>query len=238
MTGRGVRVAVVDSGVHSQHPHVNGVAGGVAIDADGREHGDYVDRLGHGTAVTAAIRDLAPDAEIFVVKVFDRSLSTRIENLIKGIEWAAREGMHVVNLSLGSSRREHEPVLRDVIDVAIARHLLIVAARDDDGVLYLPGCLAGVVPVQVDWYLARSQYRVVPVDGQPVVRASGLPREIPGVPVARNLRGVSFAVANATAFVARAREGTGSLSVDAVMDRLHGEAMHWREFGDDAPPDV
>ena len=56
-TGRGVRVAVIDSGVHAAHPHVQGVSGGLGIDAEGREHADYIDRLGHGTAVTAVIRE-------------------------------------------------------------------------------------------------------------------------------------------------------------------------------------
>src|SRR4029450_7975811 len=87
-TGRGVRIAVIDSGVHGGHPHVGGVSGGVAIDADGREHADYIDRLGHGTAVTAAIRDLAPDTEIFAVKVFDTSLWARLGSLIHGRDWA------------------------------------------------------------------------------------------------------------------------------------------------------
>ena len=64
-TGRGVRVAVIDSGVHAAHPHVQGVAGGIGIDASGAMHDDYVDRLGHGTAVAAVIREKAPSAEIF-----------------------------------------------------------------------------------------------------------------------------------------------------------------------------
>src|SRR5688572_503616 len=51
-TGRGVRIAVIDSGVFATHPHINGIAGGVAIALDGSEHSDFVDRLGHGTAVT------------------------------------------------------------------------------------------------------------------------------------------------------------------------------------------
>lgn len=219
-SGRGVRLAVIDSGVHAQHPHVGGVAGGVAIDADGREHGDYVDRLGHGTAVTAAIRDLAPDAELYAVKVFDTALATRIGALVAAIDWAARAGMHLANLSLGTTRPEHEPVLRAAIDRAATHGLLIVAARDDDGVRYLPGSLPGVVPVQVDWTCPRHEYRIVRVDEETVVRASGLPREIPGVPPAKNLHGVSFAVANATAFVARALEDAGTASLAAVLARL------------------
>ena len=98
-----VRVAIIDSGVHASHPHVGGVAGGVAFDQDGNEHDDYVDRLGHGTAVTAAIREKAPDAELHAVRIFDHTLATRISNLIKAIDWAARNGMHVANLSLGGS---------------------------------------------------------------------------------------------------------------------------------------
>ena len=57
-------VAVIDSGVHAEHPHVGSVAGGVTIEPDGEAHADYLDRLGHGTAVTAAILDKAPDADI------------------------------------------------------------------------------------------------------------------------------------------------------------------------------
>jgi subtilisin family serine protease len=220
MTGRGVRVAVIDSGIHAAHPHVNGVAGGIAIDPDGREQSDFTDRLGHGTAVAAAIRDQAPDAELFAVRIFDRQLSSNIAALVKAIEWAARSRMDVANLSLGSPKPEHQAVLAAAVDVANVHGMLIVAARDDEGVRYYPGSLAGVVPVQVDWTLARREHRTVDVDGQRVVRASGLPREIPGVPPARNLHGVSFAVANATGLVARAIEGMKLRSADEVIARL------------------
>ena len=75
-SGSGVRIAVVDSGVHADHPHVRGVAGGVGIREDGTLHDDFVDRLGHGTAVAAAIREKAPDADILAIKVFWRTLAT------------------------------------------------------------------------------------------------------------------------------------------------------------------
>lgn len=219
-TGRGIRVAVVDSGVHANHPHVNGVAGGVGFAADGRQHDDYVDRLGHGTAVVAAIKDLAPDVEIFAAKVFDRQLSTSIACLVHAIEWAAHSGMHIVNLSLGTPRREHESALRLAMDLAASHGTLIVAAREDDGVTYLPGSMTGALPIEVDWSCSRDEYRVVNVNGVSVLRTSGLPREIPGVPPAKNLHGVSFAVANASAFVARAMEGTSDRSLDEVLRRL------------------
>ena len=58
-TGQGVRIVIVDSGVHPSHPHVGGVAGGVSVSASGELGTDYLDRLGHGTAVTAAIRSIS-----------------------------------------------------------------------------------------------------------------------------------------------------------------------------------
>jgi subtilisin family serine protease len=181
---------------------------------------DYVDRLGHGTAVTAAIREKAPDAELYAVRVFDRALSTRIGNLIAAIDWASSNGMHVANLSLGTSRPEHETALRDAVDRAAGHGMVIVAARDDEGVRWLPGSLPGVVGVQLDWDCPREEYRVADVDGATVFRASGYPREIPGVPRERNLNGISFAVANMTGFVARALATAPERSLESIVSTL------------------
>ncbi len=202
--GSPVRVAVIDSGVHAQHPHVRGVAGGIAIDNDGRLHEDYVDRLGHGTAVAAVIREKAPEAELFAVKVFHRSLSTRIEVLVRAIQWAASSRMQVVNLSLGTDKPEHEEVLLEAVQFARQRGTTIVGAYQNEGVRCLPGSLPDVLPVLLDWDCPRSEYRpqVLP-EGRIVFRASGYPRDIPGVPSSRNLKGISFAVAHMTGFVAR-----------------------------------
>lgn len=213
-----VRVAIIDSGVHADHPHVGGVAGGVAIDPDGREHDDYVDRLGHGTAVTAAIREKAPDADLYAIRVFDRALSTAVPTIVRAIDWAARAGMHVVNLSLGTSKTDYEPILRDAVARARAAGLIIVSARDEDGVRWLPGSLPGVIAVQLDWTCPRDAFRRVEIDGAPVFRTSGYARPIPGVPPERNLHGISFAVANMTGFVARARAEHATL--DTVLDAL------------------
>jgi len=221
-TGRGVRVAIVDSGVHAAHPHVGSVAGGIAIDQNGHEHDDYVDRLGHGTAVAAAIREKAPDAELYAVRVFHDALSTNIATLVQAIEWAVRSGVHIVNLSLGTTRPAHEAVLRDVVAHAVARGVAVVAAREDEGVRWLPGSLPGVVPVLLDWTCPRDEYRVDGINGSTVFRASGFPRQIPGVSPARNLNGVSFAVANMSGFAARAREGAPEMFVDDVVRRLAG----------------
>jgi subtilisin family serine protease len=207
-TGRGIRVAVIDSGIHAGHPHVGDVAGGIGVQPDGTLSVDFTDRLGHGTAVAAVIREKAPDAELYAVKIFDRSLSTTIDRLVCAIAWAVEERVHVINLSLGTPKEEHAPVLAASVAHACARGTVIVAAHDDDGARYYPGCLPGVIAVRLDWTCPRDTCRLVESATGVTYLASGYPRPIPGVPPAQNLKGTSFAVANVSGLIAR------SLSAD------------------------
>lgn len=205
-TGRGVRVAVIDSGVHPSHPHVGPVAAGVSVDGDGRIGVDVVDRLGHGTAVAAAIRDKAAEAEIVPVKVFDRQLRATVDALEAAIDWAVRAGVHVINLSLGTANPAHEDRLMTAVGKAVAAGVVLVAAGPDGGTRWLPGSLRGALPVLLDWDCPRDEVRISvdgPVTTHPrIVRASGYPRPIPGLPPERNLKGISFAVANASGVLA------------------------------------
>jgi hypothetical protein len=208
-TGRGVRVAVVDSGMHAAHPHVGGaVAEGVGFDAEGRMGGDTVDRLGHGTAVAAAIREKAPEAELLAVKVFDRSLSTTGRALVEAIRWAAGARAALVNLSLGTANPDHEAALSAAVREATALGAIVLAAAPDGQVRWLPGALPGVAAVALDWDCPRDRCHVSDAPGGGLsLRASGFPRPIPGVPPERNEKGRSFAVANATGRLALAIEG-------------------------------
>ena len=222
-TGRGVRVAVVDSGVHGGHPHVGGVAGGVHIAPDGAEKRDFTDRIGHGTAVAAAIREKAPDAEIWAVRVFGTRLSTTAHALVRAIEWSAGRGVDLINLSLGTHRPRHRSAMAAVVATAAGRGSLIVSPAVHEGRKWLPGCLPGTAGVELDRECAREELRVSGVygggagtDGPAVpalrFRASGYPRPIPGVSPELNLHGVSFAAANVSGFLARGLEGGGGAS--------------------------
>jgi subtilisin family serine protease len=205
-TGRGVRVAVVDSGVNVGHPHVGGVEEGVAVNRDGSLHRDFADRLGHGTAVAAAIHEKAPDAAIIAVKVFWHRLATDVSSLVRGVDEASARGADVINLSLGTANAAHAPLLEAAVGRAVGRGSVIVAAIEDGGVSWLPGSLDRVIAVRLDWDCPRDTYRLGAADGRQVVAASGFPRDIPNVPREKNLKGISFAVANTTGFVARALE--------------------------------
>lgn len=202
-SGRGVTVAVIDSGVHAGHPHVGSVAGGVAIETNGETHADYLDRLGHGTAVTAAILDKAPDADIQAVKVFGRKLATSTGALVKAIDWAVEQKARLINLSLGTVKSEGDLVLWASVRRAVEQGVLIVSPVAYEGRVWLPGSLAGVAAVTLDWECPRAEIRVAPgLAGDRVFVASGFPRPIPGVPQLANLNGVSFATANTTGILA------------------------------------
>jgi subtilisin family serine protease len=198
-----VRVVVIDSGVHASHPHIGGVAGGIGIHENGLEHDDYLDRLGHGTAVAAAIKEKAPAAAIFAIKVFDRELAATGLALVAACDRALAEGAHIVNLSLGTKNADHESALSDAVERLRRGGAAIVAAGPQDGIRWLPGSLPGVWAVTLDWTVPRDRCRLdrLSADGA-AFRASGFPRPIPGVPPERNLKGLSFAVANVTGIVA------------------------------------
>lgn len=200
-----VRVAVIDSGVHAAHPHIGGVAGGVAFTREGREESDYTDRIGHGTAVTAVIREKAPEAAVFAVKIFHDKLATRVETLIAAIDWCVARKMDLINLSLGTSNAAHRAPLEGALERVRAAGVRLVAAGKDEDVEWLPGSLPGVAAVELDWDCPRDEYRTVERDGRTIYRASGFPRPAPGIPVERNLKGLSFAVANVTGLIARGK---------------------------------
>lgn len=236
-TGRGVRVAVVDSGIASGHPHVGEVVDAVAVGpvgtggtpteaiAPGTTPADVMDRIGHGTAVAAAIREKAPGMELISVKVFHRSLATTAELLAEGIARSVALGARVINLSLGTANAAHEELLRQAVLAAAREGAIVVSAFESQGVRWLPGALPGVGAVIADWDGARDALALREGDGgRLLLVASAYPRPIPGVPKERNLSGVSFAVANATGFLARLLEGAPELRGPAELE------ARWREL--------
>ena len=226
-TGRGVRIGVIDSGAHPGHPHIGRMAGGVMVSPRGQiEDGEtaWLDRLGHGTAVTAAIQEKAPAADCFAVKVFDEELRTTGAALLAALDWCVSQRMDIVNLSLGSTNPKHQDAFAEAADRAEAAGLLLVAARAADGLPCFPGSLPTVLAVELDWDCPRESYRRPPSSEDRALLASGFPRSIPGVAPRRNLYGVSFAVANVTGVAARAWQalepGAGAGKARLVREAL------------------
>ena len=222
---RPVRVAVIDSGVHVTHPHIGAIAGGISIGLDGALEDGFTDRLGHGTAVMAAIQEKAPGAAYYAVRVFHGSLRASALALYRAIEWCAAERMEIVNLSLGTRNAEHAEGFRQVVEVALAAGVTLVSPREMDGVPCFPGCLPGVLGVSLDEECPRDAYGKRETPEGAVFVASGYPRPAPGIPVERNLQGISFAAANLSGIAARTLAGLSLRSPEELRGALLAAAQ-------------
>ena len=151
-TGRGVKVAVIDSGIDADHPAIGGhVSGYVAITqgADGIEfdtapHGDL---YGHGTACAGIIRSFAPDCELYSVRVLGSGLIGRGVIFAAGLRWAIEHGMHVCNLSLGTTKADFFGVLHELADLAYFRRVALVTAANNMPRPSFPSVYASVISV-------------------------------------------------------------------------------------------
>lgn len=225
LSGQGVRIAVIDSGVHPDHPHIAAaqLISGVAIMSDGTisdDAGVTLDKLGHGTAVTAAIQEKAPGASCLPIRVFHDALRTSARALVAALDWCIDARVDIINLSLGTVNPAHAPAFEAAAERATAAGILLVAAREADGVPCFPGSLPQPISVGLDWDCPRDQYHVQAAGGAMIFYASGHPRPIPGVPQRRNLYGISFAVANVTGFAALACERLGPMERGAERMRM------------------
>ncbi|CAN5499398.1 hypothetical protein BH10ACI4_BH10ACI4_35570 [soil metagenome] len=199
---RRVRVALLDSGVFAQHPHIQRpIVGGVTILPSGDEPG-FQDTLGHGTAVCALVQHMAPDADVFAVKIFDRQLATSLGTVLRALDWCVKQQIDIINLSLGTTNAGHAPAFLEAIAKVRTAGSTLVSAFEADGQVMLPGSLAGVIGAVMDPDCPREHCRVRRLAGT-AFAACPYPRDIEGVPRERNLRGVSFSVAHVTAQIAR-----------------------------------
>lgn len=151
-TGAGIKVAVLDSGIDADHEAIAGqVSGYVAIHegAAGIEYNEdpHGDTYGHGTACAGIIRSIAPRCELYSVKVLGNDLSGRGVTFAAGIRWAIDHGMHVCNLSLGTTKKDFYGALHELADLAYFRNVMLVAAANNLSVISYPSMYASVISV-------------------------------------------------------------------------------------------
>lgn len=159
LDGRGVTIAVIDTGVDCSHPDLRCRNGG----RDFTGGGSTADVVGHGTHVagTAAAvgsngrggSGMAPRADVLPVKVLDDSGTGDYSWVAAGIVWASDQGARVLNLSLGGP--VPSAALRDALTYATSRGALVACAAGNDGTdrasypNTYPGCI-GVAATRKD----------------------------------------------------------------------------------------
>lgn len=135
LTGKGIKVAVVDTGI-SNHDDLF-IAGGVStVDytnsfSDDNGHGTHVAGIVGAQNNSIGIVGIAPEAEIYAVKSLDRDGYGYLSDIIEGIDWSISNKMDIINLSFGTT--SHSPTLQQIVDKAYNQNILVVAAAGNSG---------------------------------------------------------------------------------------------------------
>lgn len=204
LTGRGVRVAVVDSGVE-------GCPTGVALrdtDVGIEEHHDLTDRLGHGTAAAGIVRFWAPECQLISVRILHESYQCSGRLARQGVQRAIELGADVVLLSLAGWERAGWD---QVVEQAARAKTILVAASANGYEAGYPALLPGVLGVRASQDPGLFRWLDSPLE------LATPPQPVGG---AREIKGTSASAAHAAGLVARLRELKPGLAWEGVRTFL------------------
>jgi minor extracellular serine protease Vpr len=165
VTGKGVVVAILDTGVDYTHPDLGGCKGFGCKVKDGydfvNDDWDPMDNDGHGTmvagiiAANGALKGVAPDVELLVYKVLEPSesgpASGDTSDVIAGIDDAIKDGADIICMSLGGELGVTDGALALAVTRAVDAGVIVVAAAGNDGpyigTIYSPASYENVIAV-------------------------------------------------------------------------------------------
>ncbi|WP_343339247.1 Major intracellular serine protease [Terrisporobacter petrolearius] len=142
ITGKNVKIAVIDSGCDTTHKDLqNRIIGGRNFTTeDNGNINKYEDYNGHGTHVCGTIAasnnnkgvtGVAPDAKLLILKALDKNGSGSMKSIIDAINFAISEKVDIISMSLGTSK--DIPQLHQVIKKAVDSDILVVCAAGNEG---------------------------------------------------------------------------------------------------------
>lgn len=139
-TGAGVKVAVLDSGVATNHRDLKVKGGYCSLEFNCAFGIPYSDDNGHGTHVAGIIAALnndfgivgiAPSVDIYSIKALDASGFGSTNSLIEGIEWAIKNKMDILNMSI--TTKESDIAVEKALKSAYEKGILIVGSAGNNG---------------------------------------------------------------------------------------------------------
>lgn len=223
-TGKGIRVAVVDSGWDRSldEPRVLPGVGFVdpADDFAMARNDDDADVLGHGTACADLILNIAPDARVVPVKVFGRVLETSPGTLHAALLWAIEAGVQVINVSLGTRLEGTLHPLYAACEKARRAGIIVVAAGHNANDWSYPAIFENVIGVSAARFDSPFQFRYRPEHAMEC-EAWGVEQPVLWVGGQRVIKhGTSFAAPNVAGIVALILERHPGATLEDVREML------------------
>ncbi|MGE5558153.1 MAG: S8 family serine peptidase [Bacillota bacterium] len=204
-TGKGVRIAVLDSGFDPHWQEQLKVNLFLNVTDQKITESAQFDANGHGTACVDLIRRNAPEAEIAVLKVFDENLLCGGEIFLSAMRWCLEHNIDIINLSLGTINRIIGHQIISLCKEACDRGKLVVAAANQEGYRAYPAGDSFVFTVAAGKLPSKSDYSYDKENGCFLARGDKQKAAWSGGNYSF-VDGASFAAANFTGILARYRE--------------------------------
>jgi len=211
-TGDPIKVAIVDTGIDVKHPDLkDNLKGGVSTIGYTTS---YNDDNGHGTHVAGIVAALnndigvvgvAPEANLYAVKVLDRRGSGYLSDVIEGLDWAVANGMQVVNMSLGTSA--YNKSFEDAVKKVNAAGITQVAAAGNSG----PGDNTVTYPAKFTEVIAVSATDKFDTIASWSSRGPEIDLAAPGVSIYSTYKGSTYKTLSGTSMAAPHVAGVAAL---------------------------
>lgn len=219
--GKGVKVAILDTGVNANHPdlaenikEVADFTGSKSGAEDVQGHGSHCAGIVAGVENKLGIIGVAPQAELYCGKVLGDNGSGNYDSILKGIKWAIEKGVDIISMSLGSSSKPPEE-FHQLIKQAYDSNILIIAAtgNENSSVCY-PALYDEVVAVSaVDKSLQHANFS-----------NHGMQNEItaPGVDIVSTYKNGGYARLSGTSMATPMVAGAAALIIARYRDIFNG----------------
>lgn len=226
-TGEGVCVAVLDTGIDTDHPDlVDKVINGISF-VSGTT--GYDDDNGHGTHVAGIIAALdndigvvgvAPNASLWAIKVLDCNLNGNVEDLVEGVLYVVDYGLNIACMALGLPG--NSSALYEACQYAYNHGVLLIAAAGYTSTIAYPARYPTVVAVgDVDEACNRPE-------GMPV--GPELEFVAPGVNINSTVLNGMYALKSGTSMACAQVAGMAALVFASPIDHNYSSDDHWDNY--------